>query len=103
MDVAPPLDPGEIRPLVRRYLSHYTISVAVLRSSCKRKMKRQRKCGKLESRLSAPRLAGEALFLIKAPCPCSNITIHGHRKTAAVNEGVRLVSFQLLPACLDVL
>ena len=29
----------------------------------------------------------------KAPCSCSNITIHGQRKTTAANEGVRFVSF----------
>ena len=41
--------------------------------------------------------------LTKAPCSCSNITIHGHRKTPVVNEGFRFVSFQQLSACLDVL
>ena len=38
-----------------------------------------------------------------ASCSFSNITIHEHRKTPVVNEGVHFVSFQLLSACLDVL
>ena len=39
----------------------------------------------------------------KIPCSCSNITIHGFRKTKAFHWGVRFMSFQLLSACLDVL
>ena len=46
---------------------------------------------------------------VKALCKKASQKLHAlarisrYMKTAAVNEGVRFVSFQLLPACLDVL